>query len=72
MFISMSFRFKGLCNARALTDPGYLISVTLETLCYYLGFKTTFTRAYILMHSANFIKHRPVTEGLKLCAIVLS
>ena len=31
MFINMSFRFKGPCNARALTDPGYLISVTLET-----------------------------------------
>ena len=25
------FRFKGPCNARALTDPGYLNSVTLET-----------------------------------------
>ena len=31
MFISMSFRFKGPCNARALTDPGFLISATLET-----------------------------------------
>ena len=32
MFISMSFTFKGPCNALALTDPGYLISFTLETI----------------------------------------
>ena len=68
MFISMSFRFKCLCNARALTDPGYLISVPKKHYEIIWGLKqheySILTPAYILLHSADLIKYRSVTEGL--------